>query len=353
MNAVCLFNRRKVPALHSLLLSYVLTAASVACAEDLNRAQMMTLARSVLKVEVVKEDGGYSLGTGVSIAPGKFVTNCHVTREAEKITVVQGGLRWPAISELSDQEYDLCVLDVPALNDIAPVPVASARHLKIGEAVTAIGFTGGMEKTLRSGVVSGLHRLNGSNVIQSTTAFTSGASGGALFDSDGHLVGILTFRLRGTNAYYFSAPVEWIAPRVANADSYGKIAPLHGRNAFWAKPLEALPYFMQAASLEASSEWDGLLKLTEKWSETEDGDAEPWFLRGNAYTRLDRREGAVKAYLKAVSLDPDFGQAWFNLGVVYFGLGENDQVLQVLAVLRRLAPALADELAVKSGTTRQ
>jgi serine protease Do len=247
MNAVCPFNRQKLPAACSLFLLFPMAAASFAWAEDLSRAQMMTLARSVLKVEVVKEDGGYSLGTGVSIAPGKFVTNCHVTHDAEKITVVQGGRRGPAVSELSDQEYDLCVLDVPTLNDIEPVPVASARELKIGQAVTAIGFTGGMEKNLRSGVVSGLHQLNGSNVIQTTTAFTSGASGGALFDSGGHLVGILTFRLRGSNAYYFSAPVEWIAPRVANAMSYGKIAPLRGRNAFWAKPLEALPYFMQAA----------------------------------------------------------------------------------------------------------
>ena len=179
MSAVHPFGR-KLPALYSLLLLFVLTAASAAWAEDLSRAQMITLARSVLKVEVIKEDGGYSLGTGVSIAPGKFVTNCHVTHEAERVTVVQGGQRWPAISELSDQEYDLCVLDVPTLNDVVPVPVGSARDLKIGQAVTAIGFTGGTEKKLRSGVVSGLHRLNGSNVIQTTTAFTSGASGGAL-----------------------------------------------------------------------------------------------------------------------------------------------------------------------------
>jgi serine protease Do len=353
MNAVCPSNRQKLPALHSLLLSLVLATTSVAWADEVSRAQMMSLARSVLKVEVVKEDGGYSLGTGVSIAPGKFVTNCHVTHDAEEITVVQGGRRWPAVSELIDQEYDLCVLDVPTLNEIAPVPLASARQLKIGQAVTAIGFTGGMEKKLRSGMVSGLYSLNGSNVIRTTTAFTSGASGGALFDGEGRLVGILTFRLRGPIAYYFAAPVEWIVPRVANARSYGKIAPLRGGNAFWARPLEALPYFMQAASLEANSDWDELIKLTEKWSEAEVANAEPWFLRGIAYTKLDRREGAVKAYLKAVNLDPDFGQAWFNLGVAYFGLGDNDELLHVLAVLHRLAPDLADELSLKSGATLQ
>jgi S1-C subfamily serine protease len=48
-------------------------------------------------------------------------------------------------------------------------------------------------------------------VIQTSTAFTSGASGGGLFDEDGRLVGILTYRLRGASGYYFSS-AEGIAP---------------------------------------------------------------------------------------------------------------------------------------------
>jgi serine protease Do len=353
MNAVRPFNRPELRAVRSLLALLALAAAAVADADDLDRTRIMPLAHSVLKVEVIKESGGYSLGTGVSVAPGKFVTNCHVTREAKKVAVVRGGVRWPAVAELSDQEYDLCVLDVPDLKEVAPVPLANARDLKMGQVVAAMGFTGGVGLQVHSGLISGLHRLNGSNVIQTTTAFTSGASGGALFDGQGRLVGILTFRLRGTNAYYFSAPIDWIVTRIANADSYREIAPLSGGDAFWARPLDSLPYFMQATSLEADGKWDELVKLTEKWSDAEDSNAEPWFVRGHAYTKLDRREGAVKAYRKAVSLSPEFGQAWFNLGVAYFGLGERDEVQRVLAVLRGLDRDLADELSVRSGAVRQ
>lgn len=333
-----------------LLVLYVCAFGAVAWGADLDRSRVMALAGSVLKVEVIKEGGGYSLGTGVSVAPGKFVTNCHVTREAEKIALVRGGVRWPVASELSDLEYDLCVLDAPDLKEVVPVPLGSARNLKVGQIVAAVGFTGGMEMQLHPGVVRGLHELHGSKVIQSTTAFTSGASGGGLFDEQGRLVGILTFRLRGANAYYFSAPVDWIAARIADMDGYDKVGPLTGTRPFWAQPMESLPYFMQACSLEADGKWDEMLKLTDKWSGAEDGNPEPWFLRGNAYTRLDRREGAVKAYRKAVALDPGFGQAWYKLGVAYFRLGENDQVQRVLGVLKKLDRDLADELSVESGT---
>ena len=317
---------------------------------ELDRGRFLALSASILKVEALKEGGGYSLGTGVAVAPGKFVTNCHVTRDAATVMLVQGGARWRATAELADSFLDLCVLDVPALSGVPSVPVASARDLALGQAVVAMGFTGGIGMQLQAGLVSGLHHLYGSEVIQTTTAFTSGASGGALFDSAGRLVGILTFRLRGADGYYFSSPIDWIAARIGNSDDYVKVAPLRGDTAFWAQAADSLPYFMQAASLEADGKWHELLRLTERWSGAEERNPEPWFLRGNSYVKLDRVEGAVKAYRKAVALNPAFGKAWFNLGTSYLRLGEADEVQRVVSVLREVDAGLADELTTRSAS---
>ena len=306
-----------------------------------------------MKVEALKESGGYSLGTGVSVAPGKFVTNCHVTRDAATIMLVRGGARWPATAELADSLLDLCVLDVPGLKEVPTVPLASARDLTLGQAVAAMGFTGGIEMQLQAGVVSGLHDLYGSNVVQTTTAFTSGASGGALFNAAGQLVGILTFRLRGADGYYFSSPIDWVAARIGNANDYAKVGPLQGAKAFWAQPVESLPYFMQAASLEADGKWNELVRLTERWSGAEERNPEPWFLRGNSYVKLDRLEGAVKSYREAVTLNPAFGKAWFNLGTSYLRLGAPDEVERVVSVLRVVEPDLADELTARSSLPRR
>ena len=324
----------------------------LATAKDLDRDRLNPVLGSILKVEVVTTSGGYSLGTAVSIAPGKFVTSCHVTARAEKIALLAEGSRWPAVGEMSNTEYDLCVLNVPSLAHIAPVHLRSARELRVGQAVAALGYTFGAGLAGQSGSIRALHPLNGSLVIQSTTPFNSGASGGGLFDENGALVGILTFRLPGAEAYYFSMPIDWISDSIDKADAYGEIAPLQGPRPFWAHPIESLPYFMRATSLEANQDWESLIKLTEQWALADEKNAEPWFMRGTAYSRIDRNDASIKAYRTALERDPKFALAWFNLGEAYFRRGDRSEVARVLAELKPLDPDLADDLAVKSGTAR-
>ena len=321
-------------------------------AQVLDRARFIRLAASVVKVEVQNRNGTYSLGTAVAIAPGRVVTNCHVTRDARLITLVKGALRWPATAQSADLEHDLCVLDAPKL-EATPVRLGSARDLRIGQRVGAMGFTGGVEMAFRDGMVGALHRLDGSNVIQSTTAFTSGASGGALFDHEGRLVGILTFRLPGPQGYYFSAPVDWIAERVTAGDGFVGIGPLAATRSFWQRPAPNLPYFMRAALLEAGAQWPELLDLADLWAAAEDDSPEPWIARGKAYLRLDRREAAVKAFSRATRVEPASGEAWFNLGVTYFRLGEASETQRAHATLSQLNPDLAEDLAVIAGLSRQ
>lgn len=326
--------------------------STVTAEEVFDRARFIRLAASVVKIEVQNRDGSYSLGTAVAIAPGRVVTNCHVTRGARLVTLVKGALRWPATAQSADLEHDLCILDAPKL-EATPVQLGSARDLRIGQRVGAMGFTGGIEMAFRDGMVAALHRLDGSKVIQSTTAFTSGASGGALFDHEGRLVGILTFRLPGPQGYYFSAPVDWIAERVTAGDGFVGIGPLAAIRSFWQRPPPDLPYFMRVALLEAGAQWPEVLDLADLWAAAEDDSAEPWIARGKACLRLDRREAAAKAFSRATMVEPASGEAWFNLGVTYFRLGETTELLRAHATLSKLNPDLAEDLAVIAGISRQ
>lgn len=334
------------------LVGIVVSLPATATAQALDRAHFIRLAASVVKVEVHNRSGSYSLGTAVTIAPGRVVTNCHVTRDARLITLVKGALRWPATAQSADLEHDLCVLDAPKL-EATPVRLGSARDLRIGQRVGAMGFTGGIEMAFRDGMVGALHRLDGSKVVQSTTAFTSGASGGALFDYEGRLVGILTFRLPGPQGYYFSAPIDWVAERVSANDGFVAIGPLAATRSFWQRPPSDLPYFMRAAMLEAGAQWSELLNLSDLWAVAEDDSPEPWIARGKAYLRLDRREAAVKAFSRATMVEPASGEAWFNLGVTCFRLGDAAELQRAHAALSELNPDLAEDLAVIAGISRQ
>jgi S1-C subfamily serine protease len=314
------------------------------------RALRFQVARNLVKVESINAARGYSIGTGVVVAPGTVVTNCHVTREAVRIHLLWGGLRYAVAKQHADANHDICVLHAPQL-EVASVGIADGvQTLRPGHSIVAAGFIGGQGLQVAQGEVVALHELDGAKVIQSTTAFTSGASGGGLFNLQGELIGILTFRLRGADAHYFSAPVQWIAAAALDPSRASKVAPIVG-NAFWQGQRAVLPYFLQAAPLEAAGQWEELERLTQRWSSAENTNAEAWFMRGQAYTALRRGSDAVKALRRAVELDPNYEMAWYKLGLAYAGDCQREELKKVTEALARLDDQLSARLMQAAATS--
>jgi S1-C subfamily serine protease len=75
-----------------------------------------------------------------------------------------------------------------------------------------MGAPQGLELTLSQGIVSGLRDSDdkGYRVIQTDAAISPGSSGGALFDDNGDLVGITTYKVRGGENLNFAVPVNYV-----------------------------------------------------------------------------------------------------------------------------------------------
>jgi serine protease Do len=278
-----------------VLIAWAIAANSVWA--EMDRSALIGMSASVLKIETLRVQGGVSLGTGVVVAPERIVTNCHVTRDALKINVLRGDVRWQVDAQLSDIDRDLCLLHVPGLQ-AAPVALGQTDRMKPGQPVTALGFTGGLGMQNSRGEVLALHRFDGGRVIRSSNWFSSGASGGGLFDDELRLVGILTFRLRGGEAHYFAAPVEWLAVLLdASAQpGYREVAPEPSRRlAYWQRPLPDQPRFLTAALLQRGAQWQELESLATEWTREDALDPEPWSLMGLALAKMDRLPEAQRA----------------------------------------------------------
>ena len=159
----------------------------------------------VVNVKTVGFDGEKGEGSGVVIdRAGIIVTNNHVVQGARRLTVSfnDGRHSKPVVARVigTAAERDLAIIRV-ALTDLVPVPLGRSAHLRLGDAVLAIGFplglTGG--PTVTQGIVSGLDRtvhadggpsLEG--LLQTDAAINPGNSGGALVDAAGKLIGINT-----------------------------------------------------------------------------------------------------------------------------------------------------------------
>lgn len=254
---------------------------------------------SLVQLAGVGAGGRLYLGSGVALANGKIVTNCHVTQRSKKVEFFGGRYGQQASRQTPDVEHDLCVLSFPGI-ELRPVAIGSSRNLKVGDTVYAVGFNAGVSLSYKRGQVAELFEHDGAMVIRTTAAFTHGASGGGLFDQDGKLVGILTFyRVAPGETSYFAVPVEWLE---ALQHAPGQdIEPLTGVP-FWADSLERQPTFLQAGALEADHRWEDLAVLAKQWIDASPDDGQAWMAFGKAKLYLGDRATAEGAFKRAVDL---------------------------------------------------
>ncbi|MCB9988375.1 MAG: Do family serine endopeptidase [Rhodospirillales bacterium] len=167
-----------------------------------------------------------SLGSGVIIAPdGLVVTNAHVAKDADEITVVlPDGREFEAQKVIVDEPSDLALLRIdPAGTELPHASLKPSESLEVGDLVLAIGNPFGVGQTVTSGIVSALARssldINDFNFfIQTDAAINPGNSGGALVAMDGGVVGInsaIFSKTGGSLGIGFAIPSEMVATVIA------------------------------------------------------------------------------------------------------------------------------------------
>ena len=157
---------------------------------------------------------------------GNILTNYHVIEGAQKLSVSMGGKKdYAATIVGGDPDTDLAVirlLEKPE-GPLTVVPLGDSDKLVVGQKVLAIGNPFGLDRTLTTGVISGLQRpIRARNnrliegAIQTDASINPGNSGGPLLDSRGRMIGINSQILSpsGSSAGVgFAVPVS-IAKRV-------------------------------------------------------------------------------------------------------------------------------------------
>lgn len=175
-----------------------------------------------------------SLGSGVILgADGLIVTNAHVIKDSDEITVVLSDRReFPAKLVTIDEQVDLAVLRIdPGKEKLPVLEMHDSDNLEVGDLVLAIGNPFGVGQTVTSGIVSAVARtavgISDYNFfIQTDAAINPGNSGGALIGMDGRLVGINTAiysRSGGSIGIGFAIPANMVRTVVDAVRHGGKL----------------------------------------------------------------------------------------------------------------------------------
>lgn len=182
----------------------------------------------------VQEGKGSGSGSVID-NQGHILTNYHVIEGAQKLTVSLGGDKtYPAKYVGGDPDTDLAVIKIePPAGGLTVVPLGDSDKLVVGQKVLAIGNPFGLDRTLTTGVISGLQRpiraRNGRPIdaaIQTDASINPGNSGGPLLDKFGKMIGINSQILSpagGSVGVGFAVPVNTAKRIIPQLIQFGEV----------------------------------------------------------------------------------------------------------------------------------
>ena len=182
-----------------------------------------------------KTEGGSGSGS-ILDKEGRILTNYHVIQDAEKLDVrLSNNKTYEAKVLGADPDNDLAVIQINApVNELSVVTLGASKNLFVGQKVLAIGNPFGLDRTLTTGIISGLSRPIRSEMtqrliegaIQTDAAINPGNSGGPLLNSRGQLIGINTMIYSpsgGSVGIGFAVPVETAVRVINDIKEYGRV----------------------------------------------------------------------------------------------------------------------------------
>ncbi len=260
---------------------------------------------SVVQVNVLRGESDGGMGSGfVYSDDGYIITNQHVVRDAQKVTVTfLDGEAYIGDVVGRDRDLDIAVVKVnPSNTYIQPIKIGDSSKLKVGEKIAAIGNPFGLSGSMTSGIVSQIGRLlpqesgySIPDVIQTDAAINPGNSGGPLINMKGEVVGINTAIQSATGEFSgigFAVPSNTVKKVVPILIEKGEFShPWMGISGTDVDPelaevrgLNSSKGFLVVSVIEGSpAEQAGLLGVTE----TKEVDGREFAMDGDIITLID------------------------------------------------------------------
>jgi hypothetical protein len=219
--------------------------------------------------------------------------------------------------------------------------ISKNKGIKRGQEVLSIGHSNGVPSPITSaGAIKTTYNYDGGSVIRSSAKFLMGASGSGIFDLQGNLLGINTFKTPGRPAYFYSLPIEWLA-NLETLPVETKF-PIEGKT-FWEEEDSNKPFFMQIAIPELNNDWPKLAEVAEKWIAIDPKNTDAWYELGVANENLSKNDAAKIAYEKSIALDPTNTDSLMRLGVIAQAAGDIEAVRSINLAINNISKDIAEE----------
>lgn len=333
------FNFSKILTISILLLTGVFGAA----AQDFLPELVKRIKPSAVAIETFDQKGNsLSRGSGFFISADKIITNRHVIEKSSRVEVhLMNGSKYTAKGVLAiDGEGDLALLQVDIPKEFAiALPLVQSAPLE-GESIVVIGNPFGLEGSVSNGIVSAVREIPGyGKIIQITAPISPGSSGSPVVNMRGQVIGVATLQAAEGQSLNFAVPSERISQlKVSDLQTFASIAAESQKN----KRSAAQSMYSQGLGILSRDDFARALPFFEKAVDIDPNYAEAWYQAGFCYGMLGRHAEALKASRTAARLRPEWAQTYVNIGASSFALGQFKEAAEAYRQAAKLETDNAD-----------
>ena len=149
---------------------------------------------------VVSDASGHptAQGSGLVVGTNLIATNIHVIAGAHTVVADFGNGHSETVYGVVavDNERDLALLYANT-KGLRPLLLSTGGTAQVGDPVVAVGSPEGLGGSISTGIISAIRTVGGTKILQTTAPISPGSSGGGLIDSNGRVLGITSFYLKG------------------------------------------------------------------------------------------------------------------------------------------------------------
>lgn len=329
--------RAAAPAKLAWILLLLAAFAGPAFAQEFLPELVKRIKPSAVAIETFDPKGNtLSRGSGFFIAADRVITNRHVIERASRVEVhLLDGKKFPVRGVLAvDGEGDLALLHVDVPRALAiPLPVVSAVPQE-GETVVVIGNPYGLEGSVSNGIVSAVREISGyGKIIQITASISPGSSGSPVVNMAGQVIGVATLQAAEGQNLNFAVPSERISQlKIGELQSFSTLAAETTKN----KRSAAERLYSQGLAQLSRDDYARALPYFEKAVDIDANYAEAWYQAGYCYGVLGRHNDSLRASRQAAKLRPEWAAVYVNIGASSFALGQYKEAVDAYRTAIRL-----------------
>ncbi|MBV9242524.1 MAG: tetratricopeptide repeat protein, partial [Acidobacteria bacterium] len=307
-----------------LLVSAIfVVATSFARAQDFLPELVKRIKPSAVAIETFDaHDNTLTRGSGFFIAPDRIITNRHVIERSSRVEIhLLDGKKFPVKGVVAvDGEGDLALLQVDVPKELAvPLPIVRSAPQE-GESIVVIGNPYGLEGSVSNGIVSAVREISGyGKIIQITASISPGSSGSPVVNMLGQVVGVATLQASEGQNLNFAVPAERISQlKVGDVKTVSSLSAEIQKN----KRSAAETAYSQGLAQMSLDDYAKALPNFEKAVEIDPNYAEAWYQAGYCYGIVGRHVDGLRASRMAAKLRPEWAPVWVNIGASSYALGQ-------------------------------